>query len=640
MAQAAQPVQDVKRLHIKEETRITLQSPAPIEIKAFDFKLSTPHPLSESTVNKSVAALLKKVILQKSSHKQVSLPEGNSKAFPTLNVPALSALKESKLELQKVDELSASQKILLEALIAYESDQHPAIALALIQSIIKDTQIQNEVYLLAAKASYDLGIKFESYSYIRNIFESKNKSTSQETKFLAYQFLNAHAKDYNYKDVPKWITWNPYKDSEFKSTIALEYQKARFFLETGDLEKSLHAIDKILAQDSKHPEAYFLRGLLNYRRGQVDAALADLNKANEYAEKESDTKAKALLTIARIQFQKSDYAKADETYRKVNRTSSVWLQAMTEQAWAQVLEKDYEGAAGNMFTLHTDFFKSSFAPESYLVRSIAYLNLCQFGDGSQVLNQFSRRYEPTLKTIVEYQKAHTKDADYLETLKTWMQKDQAKVVDNLPKSVIKEWAINPEFRRIQKRINNLIDEEQQWDQAQLSVLEIEKTLNQRKRQLIESIAHKKENTLTNLSLAELQGQKDMIEIKIKQASKARVNLKALKAFRAPENELEKNRLKADSAKALAKQTQDMMKALKGSIDQTDRLRYELLSGAGEHLRLQAEGGKIDSKSFDQKKESVNLKWKFQGELWEDELGHVRSSLKNVCGEKEALAMGK
>ena len=58
---------------------------------------------------------------------------------------------------------------------------------------------------------------------------------------------------------------------------------------------------------------------------------------------------------------------------------------MVESAWTQILGEDYEGAAGNMFSLHTDFFKNAFSPESYVVRTVGYLNLCQYGDGAQVL---------------------------------------------------------------------------------------------------------------------------------------------------------------------------------------------------------------------------------------------------------------
>jgi hypothetical protein len=32
-----------------------------------------------------------------------------------------------------------------------------------------------------------------------------------------------------------------------------------------------------------------------------------------------------------------------------------------------------------------------------------------------------------------------------------------------------------------------------------------------------------------------------------------------------------------------------------------------------------------------------LNWKFKGEIWEDEVGHYRSSLKNVCPQESNVA---
>lgn len=93
----------------------------------------------------------------------------------------------------------------------------------------------------------------------------------------------------------------------------------------------------------------------------------------------------AALTLARIYFQLAEYQKSYRTYLEIDANHPFWLQAMTEQAWAQIQYHDYEGAAGNMFSLHTDYFKNTFNPESYLIRIVGYLNLCQYGDGLHVI---------------------------------------------------------------------------------------------------------------------------------------------------------------------------------------------------------------------------------------------------------------
>jgi hypothetical protein len=48
------------------------------------------------------------------------------------------------------------------------------------------------------------------------------------------------------------------------------------------------------------------------------------------------------------------------------------------------------------------------------------------------------------------------------------------------------------------------------------------------------------------------------------------------------------------------------------------------------------GGEINEKERPELKVEPGkaLNWDFKGEIWEDELGHYRSSLKNVCAPED------
>ncbi len=85
----------------------------------------------------------------------------------------------------------------------------------------------------------------------------------------------------------------------------------------------------------------------------------------------------------------------------------------------------------------------------------------------------------------------------------------------------------------------------------------------------------------------------------------------------------------------------MEKRLSHTLEQSELLAYEIYSGAGEHLRFQLAGGeaKPQGQLSVQKGSGKSLKWEFKGEVWEDELGHYRSSLKNVCGQEDRMANG-
>jgi hypothetical protein len=73
------------------------------------------------------------------------------------------------------------------------------------------------------------------------------------------------------------------------------------------------------------------------------------------------------------------------------------------------------------------------------------------------------------------------------------------------------------------------------------------------------------------------------------------------------------------------------------LDQVDVLKYELYSGAGEHIRYQVAGGEVNESKRPELKveDSKAMKWDFRGEVWEDEIGHYRSGLKNVCPPEDS-----
>jgi hypothetical protein len=148
------------------------------------------------------------------------------------------------------------------------------------------------------------------------------------------------------------------------------------------------------------------------------------------------------------------------------------------------LGEDYEGAAGNMFSLHTDFFKNAFSPESYVVRTVGYLNLCQYGDGVQVLNEMRQKYSPWKQKLESYKTSHKASIAYYDTVKSWAKNSDLKEVDGLPRSFIVELARHPGFVSIQKQINNYEDEIQRFNNISLTLLKTEKDLLEKQRMLI------------------------------------------------------------------------------------------------------------------------------------------------------------
>jgi len=340
------------------------------------------------------------------------------------------------------------------------------------------------------------------------------------------------------------------------------------------------------------------------------------------------------------------YKDAFQSYLKVDKSDPLWLQAMVEQAWTQIMSEDYEGAAGNMFSLHTDFFKNAFSPESYVVRTVGYLNLCQYGDGVQVLTDMRKKYSPWKTKLAEYSASHKQPQNYYDTVKSWIKNSDLKEVDGLPRSFIVELARHPSYLNIQKQINNYEDEVGRFNKIAMTLLKQERDLIAKQNVAAQDLNNAKKGlgsgTPSDRTVAKIQdAEKKLLSYRIQYhiAKNAWTSIKNLRGKAVARIEKEKGQLREKAGQALQGRYHEMVANLDKVLEQNDVLQYELYAGAGEHIRYQMAGGQVNEKDRPELtvEKEKSLQWKFKGEIWEDEVGHYRSSLKNVCPQEGSVA---
>ena len=342
------------------------------------------------------------------------------------------------------------------------------------------------------------------------------------------------------------------------------------------------------------------------------------------------------LTLARLYFQKGDYKSSYKTYLKIDKSSPAWLQAMVEQAWTQILAGDFEGAAGNMFSMHTDFFRKSYAPDTYIVRTVGYLNLCQFGDGVNVLNDLKKRYGVVQEKLEAYQKNNKEPIRYYELVKTWLRNTNVDEVDGLPRSFIVELARHPNFTTMQKQINNFEDENLRFNKIAIDLIRKEREARLKMLQAKNEFSALKREGASASSLQKKEQAFLAVGIEHMIISRAREGIKKVRMEAVARLDKEKESLRLKASKNLQSRYNEFVASLGNLVDQKDVLSYEIYSGAGEHIRFQMAGGEVAEREAASlaPDEKESYKWKFKGEVWEDELGHYRSSLKNVCPTEE------
>lgn len=412
-----------------------------------------------------------------------------------------------------------------------------------------------------------------------------------------------------------------------------------------------------------YAKAAFMHAIGLYATNQGKAAEENLKKLREYmlakSVKDKNLDALIALNLARIAFMQKRYDVALQEYLKMPKDHPLWVQGLVEQGWAQLNVDDPEGAIGNMYSLHSPYFRFVYIPESWVVRTIGYISICQYGDAYKTLTRHEQMHANLLAQMNKYIKDHKDPLQYYNTVRSYIKGPSDKTVDGLSPPVIREIARQKGFLNIQSAMNNLEDELAQYGfiynlvkkdnaemiaklkQTQARYIAVKLNLEKAKKdsQLLKNVNEwtaqkRQEEKLARyytdiLSLYE-KSRKGFVEMR----NRANGRIAQLK-----------EKLKVSAGKELMAHLRDTRLDIEQMIEGNEFLRYEIFSGSGENIRYQVAGGATaDSRRIPANvKPQKILNWAFDGEYWEDEIGSYRSSLRNNCpksGRAEASVVKK
>jgi hypothetical protein len=235
---------------------------------------------------------------------------------------------------------------------------------------------------------------------------------------------------------------------------------------------------------------------------------------------------------------------------------------------------------------------------------------------------------------------------YYQTVRNFMNAPKkATEVDGLPLPVIREMARHRDFTNLQKALNRQIDERALYgklDGEAVKGLKHAQWLVNNSRKRIAGLRAQlaKINKTPALEgnraplLAQMDKEMDDLNDYFFQVDLYNEAQAALPDYRKEVVGGADTRLasmRGQMERVLSNRLLQMKTDLARYVDNNELLRYEVFSGAGENIRYQVAGGatgnRIPSSVIPKSK---SLQWDFDGEYWEDEIGHYRSGLKNNC----------
>jgi hypothetical protein len=570
----------------------------------------------------------------------------------------LNLRPESPLKLAKFYELTADEVRFLSGLLLYQQGGQCSAAVGLFHKLSKKTEWQAEADYYLAMCSRTLGLETDFYERTSRILESKDKYYSYKilkeiTADVPYEFTDRFGLALSKAvEQPKFFEG---LDSKTQANVA--FLLAEFGAGTERFKTALTWAKKVPADHSHALKARFLEALAEYQAGSKEKALQMQEKLfNDLAVDKSNAEFQSLVALntARMYYLEQRFKEAHESFLKVYKDHPMWLQSLTELGWSQLLSGDFEGAIGNMYSIQSPFFSRVYKPESYVIRTIGYLNLCQYGDAYRTLTTLERDYRPSLQKMERYT---SMKPDYYQTVRNFMAAQQtekkgsngkgAKDIDGLPEPVVREMARHRDFTNLQKALNRQLDERPMYaklDGAVDAKLKHAQWLvnNARKRieglrKALASIKRKPElEQNRNAWLAQLNKEQfdlngNFFQIDLYNEAAAAVPEYKAEVIGGAEKRLAK--MKSTMQGVLANRLMQMKTELARALDNNELLRYEVFAGSGENIRYQVAGGQKGNRvPATVIPKAKSLQWDFDGEYWEDEIGHYRSSLKNNCPE--------
>lgn len=555
-----------------------------------------------------------------------------------------------------LSKLSAEDMLALRALLLVEKKDSCHLATGLFYSLLdaKSETYRTQANLHLGLCLHEMGLFTESVKRLSEVIKKGDRAfipmaVEKLVRDLPQEFESEVYKIM--KDMDASLVYEKAKDD-------FNYVMAKGASSSDEFKAAANYASKVSSGSPKYDKAQYIWAVAEYATGKTKESLDRQKALLTKIESSKDTNLQALIAmnLGRTSFQMKNFDEAAQYYMRIKKDNPFWVQALTEQGWAQLQKSDPEGAIGNMYSIHSPYFKAVYKPESYVVRTIGYLNICQYGDAYRTLSQLEMQYRPWHDLMKTYLERNPQPTVMYNGLVQYLKLPSQTAVDGLPAQVWREMGRNRDFLNLQAAINNRVDELEQYNF--LNAL-IDKDKDKVKWKLGKAHgritdnelnlkrAEKDSNLVKNINewKAQIGVDRELAEFYYFQMGvyeEGRRGMQKFKEVARARLVQTKEGLKASAGKVLKTRLKTLEKELTGILDNNELLRYEVFAGSGENIRFQLAAGEKPEVGAAEtrgeghrvpanvKPKSKELQWAFDGEYWEDEIGNYRSSLKNNC----------
>lgn len=535
-------------------------------------------------------------------------------------------------------------------LLYSKGDQcHAAAGIYYVLLSAKNPHYRSVAKLKLGVCSHKMGLFTESVKRLLSVLKEKEEYAKREAlKALLSDLPLEHQ-----LEIGEALTsFRDYHLLEEKDKPAFNYVIAKYYADVDQFAEAQKYANQVDKGSKYFTRAQYIVSVSEYLLGKKEQAFQRQNEIEAYVKENGDKEeVMSLVAIskARMNFQRRKYKDSIAEFLKIDRNHPMWIEGLQQQAWAQMMVKDEPGAVGNMHSIHTPFFKHVYKPESFVIRGLGYINLCQYADAYRSVKNLEFRYKKDLEVLKKINKENSKKVfNYYKMAANYLANPKKQT--KLSGKVLREAVRQRKFLNQQDAINKTYDENEQYSFL-ISIIDkdirgfkrLKRNAKKRKTEIQAQLDSIKTNKKLRKNKVLWEQQKNVEDFLIRYYGFRIANYKyakmGMKKFSKNSQKTlrdRRNGIKMEASQQLAKSFRKMEKNLSRMLQNNELLKYEIFSGAGENLRYRISGGKTVGRTVattsQLKEEGFN--WEFDGEFWEDEVGHYRSSLKNACPKSQ------
>jgi hypothetical protein len=357
-------------------------------------------------------------------------------------------------------------------------------------------------------------------------------------------------------------------------------------------------------------------------------------------------KDQAHLFLGRAYYSVAKFQEASEQFQKVKKTSNEQIEALSNLAWAYLLQEKYDDAIGIALQLRSAALKTTFAPEPVMVAAMGLNEICIFPESIRMIQSFVKDYEATYQWLS--QNPNSKEG-YVLTLKALRRQAQ------VPVKLATEWIRRPEFLTRQNEINTLLGHTK-------LITEIETAAALEQNRLTRNFIQRASTLIKEVQVANLRlkpGQTlppefaDRYLVLKKDLRKLAQFYRASKTWKALSKSYQ-GRIASMKETLVTKINQDFNKSNKRILAvlenvraNADLIEVEIYNGASQDLVWKNANPDFEKLAPELEIEKASpdhtATWSWghvqsadvdNTEIWEDELGALKADVSNQCGVKE------